>query len=586
MKKDNSLKLNILLIKNTLGILSKKRKKELLCLLLIAPATSFFDSLSLLIIGPFLSVISGSKDVNIVLIDSLIKKLINLFNLSNLHAISLVFILSVVISNIFRLVQLYITNIYSASLESEISTKTFSSMISNNYENFIQDTSSFNLSILVNQIASYGTYIKSFLQLITSSFISISILLTLLLIDAKVFILSFLFFSFVYVLITFKYQNLVKNFTLKEVRLREKQIKITQESLSSIKDIILGNSYSTYIGNYKQNDFPMRRIASYLTYLILAPKFIIEIIALSFIGFITLFTNASSLNESSLIALGTLGLGAQRFLPLLQIIFSSWLHLNASSIPSSEVFKVLNKSKVKMFDNKKIPNYEFKKSIEFKKVYYSYPYQEKKIIKNINLEISKGEIIGVIGKTGAGKTTFIDLLIGLLSPSSGGIFIDNKLISNQDLLNSWRYSIGHVPQQTFLIDDTISANIAFGINKQNIDFKRIIEVSKVSQIYDFISNLPNKFDTKVGERGVNLSGGQAQRISIARALYKNAKLLVFDEATNSLDTNTELDLIKSLHKFKHDMTIIMITHRLENLSYCDRVIKFEDGKIVSDTKGV
>lgn len=585
MKIHKTIKDNIILIKKTLSILSKRRKIELLLLLLIAPITSFFDSLSLLIIGPFLSVISGSDNINILLLNKFVYKLIDLFGFSSLITISILFILSVVVANIFRIVQLYTSNIFSASIESEISTKTFGSIITNDYQNFIRDSSSFNLTILVNQISSYGNYIKSSIQLITSSLISLVIFGTLFFIDSKVFIISFITFFIVYVGITFRYQNLIKNFTLREIRLREKQIKITQESLSSIKDIILGNNYSTYINNYKKNDFPMRRISSYLTYLILAPKYFIEVIAFSFIGFIALFSNnTDSLNQSSLVAIGTLGLGAQRFLPLLQQIFSSWINLNASRIPSLEVLEVIRKEKNRNKYFKIVKPLDFKKYVEFRNVNYSYPNQKNKIINNLSLKISVGDIIGIVGETGAGKTTFIDLLIGLLRPMEGGIFVDDKLISNGRLLNSWRQSISHVPQQTFLIDDSIAANIAFGVKKKDRDSRRLIKVAKLAQIYDFISELPQKFETNVGERGVNLSGGQSQRISIARALYENKNLLVLDESTNSLDLNTEIRILKELIKFKKNITILIITHRLENLKLCNRILKLEKGRILSDEK--
>lgn len=578
-----NIKDNTILIKKTLSILSKRRKIELILLLLIAPLTSFFDSVSLLIIGPFLSAISGSNNIDILLLNNIVNNLISLFGFSSLITISAIFIASVIIANILRIIQLYTNNIFAAAIESEISTKTFRSIITNEYQDLIQDSSSFNLTILLNHIGSYGNYIKSSIQLITSTFISLAIFFTLVFIDSKIFIISFITFFIVYICITFKYQNLIKDLTLTEIKLREKQIKITQESLSSIKDIILGNNYSTFINNYKKNDYPMRRIKSYLSYLISAPKYFIEIIALSSIGFIAIFSdNANTLNQSSLVAIGTLGLGAQRFLPLLQVIFSSWINVNASRIPSLVVLKIINKSTNKIKFSKSVKRLDFKKSIEFRDINYSYRRKNFNVIENMSLKITIGDFIGIVGETGAGKTTFIDLLIGLLRPTSGGIYIDNKLISNQKILNSWRDAISHVPQQTFLIDDSIAANIAFGVEKDKRDFRKIVRVSKIAQIYDFIFNLPEKFETKVGERGVNLSGGQSQRISIARALYENKNLLVLDESTNSLDSKTELKILKGIKNYKKDITILMITHKLENLRLCNRIIKIENGKILSD----
>ncbi len=196
------------------------------------------------------------------------------------------------------------------------------------------------------------------------------------------------------------------------------------------------------------------------------------------------------------------------------------------------------------------------------------------------MTIRKGDRVGVIGATGSGKSTLIDILMGLLEPTSGALKVDGKAITKRNV-RGWQRRIAHVPQAIFLSDTTIAENIAFGIDRKDIDFDRVRDAANRAQLQDVIDKLPNKFNTIVGERGVRLSGGQRQRIGIARALYKNADILVFDEATSALDNKTEESVIKSIEALGKEITIIMIAHRITTLKKCTKVIELADGKIVN-----
>lgn len=231
--------------------------------------------------------------------------------------------------------------------------------------------------------------------------------------------------------------------------------------------------------------------------------------------------------------------------------------------------------------------YNFRKKIKFENVSFTYDKNQKEVIKNVNFEIFKGEKIGIKGTTGSGKTTIIDLLMGLLAPTKGKIFIDDNDINsenNKSAMIFWKKSISHVPQNILLIDGSIEQNIALGIPVTKIDKKRVIKAAKKAEISNFIETLKYKFDTNVGEQGVKISGGQRQRISLARAFYRNSKILILDEATSALDEKTEKEVNLNLNFISDELTIIIIAHRLNTLKSCDRIFEFSNGRLIKIEK--
>ena len=215
----------------------------------------------------------------------------------------------------------------------------------------------------------------------------------------------------------------------------------------------------------------------------------------------------------------------------------------------------------------------FSNKIEIKNVSYTFPSKKLPVIENFSLTVNKGDFIGVIGKSGKGKSTILDLIMGLLKPSNGEILVDNKNIFEN--LNGWQQNIGFVSQSTNLLDESIKNNIAFGILDEDIDEKKLVEASKDSQIFEFISALPNKFETQVGDRGITLSGGQIQRIGIAREFYRNPPIIVLDEATSALDLDTEKEFLKCLDKLKGLKTLIFVSHRKSALESCDKILDLD-----------
>ena len=228
---------------------------------------------------------------------------------------------------------------------------------------------------------------------------------------------------------------------------------------------------------------------------------------------------------------------------------------------------------------KKISTLEFNKNIILNNVNFNYPNSSRTTLKNINLTISKNSSVGFVGATGSGKTTTVDIILGLLKAQEGTLEVDEQIITENNI-RSWQKNIGYVPQHIFLSDDTVSSNIAFGIKSENISKESVEKASKIASLHNFVmEELPSQYETKIGERGVRLSGGQRQRIGIARALYHNPQILILDEATSSLDNQTEKAVIDAVNKLKHVRTIIMIAHRLTTVRNCDNIFILEKGEL-------
>ena len=302
------------------------------------------------------------------------------------------------------------------------------------------------------------------------------------------------------------------------------------------------------------------------------------------LSFITLILIKRSTDTNQFIPLlGTFALASQRLIPSMQQIYAGWAGIVSYSEGLKNIVDILNlKNKRKSYKSLKILPYRLKNSFELNSINYRYKGSSSLSIEDINFKIYKGEKIGIIGKTGVGKSTLLDIIMSLLKPTQGKIFIDNTQLYNSDKLineESWRQSISHVPQTIFLSDESIAKNIAFGIPEGEINFSKVKKVAKLASIKSFIESLTNDYDTRVGERGIMLSGGQRQRIGIARALYRDASLLILDEATSALDSITEKKILENIFYYRKNLTIIMVAHRLSTLSVCDRIINLERGKI-------
>ena len=357
------------------------------------------------------------------------------------------------------------------------------------------------------------------------------------------------------------------------------RVKIIQEGIGGIKDIKVLGRENSFFDSYSNYNYKQTRADQLKSFVMALPKQWIEYISIIGIVVLVLVLLFEGANPESIIAsLAIFAAAAFRILPSTNRILSG-VQFIKYFVPSIDIldnlFKQFDYNNTKATASREL---SFSKNIRINDLSFSYPEQENNTLKNVNMCIEKGELVGVIGKSGSGKSTLINILLGLLEVKSGSIYVDDRDVSNN--FKQWQKLIGFVSQNIFLKNDSILTNIAFGIPEEQINHERIQKCLKLSNLENFINELPNKLLTKVGERGIRLSGGQLQRIGIARALYENPEIIIFDEATSALDFETEKEVLKSINTLKKEKTIIMITHRIKNLEEFDKIFFMEDGKMI------
>jgi ATP-binding cassette subfamily B protein len=354
-------------------------------------------------------------------------------------------------------------------------------------------------------------------------------------------------------------------------------LKNLQEGFGGIRDVILDNSQEIYYKRYKETDFKLRNSQAKVSMIGSSPKFFFEILGFVSIALYALNTTRESGNINIAIPIiGVFALGLQKLLPLMQQIYSSWTTLKGSQAILRDSLTHLNQEYPKFLNNK--TRMKITKGIRLENVSFSYEKSQQIVLDKINLSFKVGSKIGIIGTTGSGKSTLLDIIMGLLLPTEGKIYVDDKVI-NEKNISEWRANIAHVPQSIYLTDASIIENISFGKVQDLNSMDRIILSSKMAKINSKIESMPNGYQTIIGERGVKLSGGQRQRLGIARALYKEADIMIFDEATSALDSLTEEAVMKEIDNYLQRKIIFIVAHRITTLQNCDIIIELEAGRI-------
>jgi len=372
--------------------------------------------------------------------------------------------------------------------------------------------------------------------------------------------------------------------------LKGDQLKTINHSLGSIREtkILNRESYLTNLFTHQVDKFEKNSFFAY--FLTQAPRLFLEFIAVFAVAVTAiLFVITKFSNEQILPIISLLAVCAVRLIPAFNLIISSLSSRRFSTasfeLVSREMTNVPIEDKFRnnnSIGGKSYKKYFFKNQIKFENVFFLHENSNAKILQNIFLEIKQGQKIGIIGKSGAGKSTLIDLILGLIKPTKGKILIDNLNLDYN--LRDWQKQIGYVPQDIYLLDDTIKNNIAFGLNANDINQEAILKSIELSRLKDYISSLEKKENTVVGNRGIRVSGGQKQRIGIARALYYNPRILILDEATSSLDTFNERKIMEEIYNTTENITLIVVTHRHKSVSNCDKIYLLDNGKIIDEGK--
>ena len=575
------------LLKRLINKLPKKRKIQFTFLLLIMLLNSFAEVVSIGLVIPFIGFITQSEKLwN----NPLVKQFATTFGFEEpsqlLLLTTLLFSLTCIFAALIRLLSLFLNLRFSAALGSDIGARVYQNCLYQPYTFYISRNSSELLTNFVNDIGKVANELfNPLLQTISASFICIALIITLMFINAKIAFSTFFIVAVFYLFAVLITKNKIKELSYDLDFFLKQLIKIVQEGIGGIKDILLNSSQIFYVNTFTSSDVPFRRSQSNVAFFTAIPRLLIEPVGISVMAFFGFYLVNTGKSSEALPLLGAIALGAQRLLPMAQKIYEGVASSRGTIIQLRNVVNLLEIGN-NIFKNELVfEKLNFKNKIVFDNVSFRYSKEGEYILKNINLTINKGEKIGIVGTTGGGKSTFLDLLTGLLEPTQGRILIDGKNIfdkKNNNLLYKWRSIISYVPQFIYLSDDTIINNIAFAAEPNTIKKKKVSNSSKKAQIKEFIESLPMAYDTRVGERGVKLSGGQKQRIGIARALYKNSKVIVFDEATSALDSNTESSLIEALNNLQNELTIVMVAHRISTLKSCDRIIRIENGELINN----
>jgi len=357
-------------------------------------------------------------------------------------------------------------------------------------------------------------------------------------------------------------------------------IKALQEGLGGIRDVLIDGTQSVYCEVYQKADGPLRRAQANVVIIASTPRFGIEALGMVLIAILALSLAAGTNGLVTAIpVLGALALGAQRMLPIMQQAYGSWTAMRGTEGLLRDTLDLLDQELPNFANTGFNEPISFKSDIKLENLSFRYAPGAPWVVQNFNLTIPKGARIGFIGSTGSGKSTLLDIVMGLLQPTMGTLSIDSEIISQENHRN-WQAHIAHVPQAIFLADSTIAENIAFGVPEKLIDHDRVREAASKAQIAATIESWDKQYNTFVGERGVRLSGGQRQRIGIARALYKNADVIVFDEATSALDNETEQNVMEAIESLGSELTILIVAHRLSTLKKCTNIVELANGNIV------
>jgi ATP-binding cassette subfamily B protein len=433
------------------------------------------------------------------------------------------------------------------------------------------------ISNKANQVI-YQTIVP-ILTLISSSIMLVVILVALLAVNPVVALVAFGGFGALYGLIIYFTRKRLLTGSQRIAHESTQVIKSLQEGLGGIRDVLIDGNQATYCQVYRNADLPLRRAQGNNLFISSSPRFGMEALGMLLIALLAyaLAQQADGIAKAIPI-LGALALGAQRLLPILQQAYGAWSQIRGGQMSLRDTLALLDQPLPAHAAHPEKAALPFQHAIELKYLAFRYSPDTPWVLQNIDLTIAKGSRVGFIGSTGSGKSTLIDIVMALLPPTEGALVIDDETITLENQ-RTWQQHIAHVPQSIFLADSTIAENIAFGIPADKIDQQRVRLAAQQAQIAESIESWSEQYQTKVGERGVRLSGGQRQRIGIARALYKQADVIVFDEATSALDTETEQAVMQAIENLSNDLTLIIIAHRLTTLRNCTQIVELDSGSI-------
>jgi len=561
--------------------LNSRRQKQFWLLLILIFFASLLEVISVGAVLPFLGVLTAPEQVYQ---HPFMQPLIEILELSEPNELvlplTMLFISAAVLAGSIRILLLYAMTRITYATGADLSIKIYNITLYQEYAVHVSRNSSEVINGIISKTSQVvGGVIMPGINLINSTILILSIMGALLVIDTIVALSAFIGIGLLYLgIIRYTGKQLKENSKI-IADTSTQMIKSLQEGLGGIRDVLIDGSQEFYSQLYRSADLPMRHASGNNQFIGGAPRYVLEAVGMTLIAALAyIMSHTEGGMATAIPVLGALALGAQRLLPALQQAYASFSSLRGVEASLKDVLELLDQELPEYLNQPSPTPISFEREIKLKNLSFSYTKESPLILENVNLSIAKGEKIGFMGVTGSGKSTLIDIIMGLLSPTNGELIIDQKKLTRENR-RSWQIHIAHVPQNIYLSDSTIEENIAFGVPLKDIDHLRVQEAAKQAQISDMIDDSKDGYQTLVGERGVRLSGGQRQRISIARALYKKADVLIFDEATSALDNDTENEVMKAIEGLGEKLTILIIAHRLSTLQTCNRVVKLDKNNV-------
>ena len=561
----------------------ERKKKYLLVLMILLMA--LLDMLGVASILPFMVVLTNPDISQTNAIMNYIFQIANSFGIETnqqfLIALGILVFIILSLSLSFKALTFYFQLRFVAMLEYSIGKRLVEGYLNQPYSWFLNRNSvDLGKNILSEVAIVIGDGFAPMISLIAHSAVVVALLALLFISDPQLSFVTCFVLTLIYVIIYKFTQNLLRKIGHGRFEANKLRFSTLSEAFGAAKEVKVGGLENIYIQRFIKPAENFSRYKALLGAIGQLPRYAIEIIIFGGMLLVILYLMAKSNIFLNIIPIITLyAFAGYRIIPSIQQIYNSLTRLRSVDPAVNSLYNDLKSLQPIIISKNKVEKLSFSRNIKLRNINYDYPNSNRTALKELTLTIPISSTVGLVGATGSGKTTTVDIILGLLEAQQGTLEVDEKVIDKENR-RAWQNSIGYVPQNIYLADETIASNISFGVNPKDVSQKAIERAAKIANLHDFIINeLPQKYQTNIGERGIRLSGGQRQRIGIARALYNNPQILILDEATSALDNLTEKEVMEAINKIDKDKTIILIAHRLSTVKNCDTIFLLEKGKL-------
>ena len=569
-------------LRRVLAAATPRRRFQLVVLLILTATGAVAELVTIGAVLPVLAIAAAPDSVAAIpLLGSFLGAMASTLGVSAIVAAAILLSASAIAATVIRLMLTWVSQKFIYGLQQDLVMAIFGNVLRQPYDWYLGQHSSLLISSLEKIYQVTVGVVSPLILAGTSAAMAACVAVLLFVIDPGAAVVAALTIGGIYVAISVFTQNISRRASTGLAEVRTARVRAMQETLGGIRDIILDHSQPMFEAKVEQLENRYRQLLVSANMLSFAPRLLVEGAAIVLVAAMAAWF---SLQPGGVMAaipvLGALALGAQRLLPMVQAIYLGYASYAVNRASLHDVLALLEtpRNPARALDRDAAIDI-FRDRIELRDVGFAYA-DGHQALHDIELTIRKGERIGLIGKTGSGKSTLVDIMMGLLSPTGGALVVDSEEIGDPNLAN-WKAQIAHVPQAIFLADGSIARNIAFADPDGDFDMDRVSRAARIAQLDTFAEALPHGYDTMVGERGVRLSGGQRQRLGLARAIYKQAPVLLLDEATSALDDVTEQAVLHSLDELgEAGCTILIVAHRASTITSCDEIVRIDDGRIV------